>query len=206
LVKNVKAFNSLIQSNRVLSLVILGDFLTGSVTTTVLQIWNQKALLMRNKTSFYLGCHPLLEMIACLQLEMRLKVLPKSMKSQDSRSLIHNSLYLLTHLWQTMQHALDCQYQKRIQAYHWLKTKFNWYWKDWQKMNAISRHWKETKTWMFTWKKYGKKYPPIKTDSKNYKVRLLTLTKNLVHGRNKSTKFVIRFLRWINRDQYWKIK
>lgn len=185
MVKNVKAFNSLIQSNKVPSIVILGDFLIGSVTTTILRIWNQKVLSMRNKTSFYLGCHPPLEMIACHRLEIRSKVLLKSMKSQDFHSLTHNSLYSSTHLWRTMQHALDCQYQKRIQAYHWSKTKFNWYWKDWQKMNVISRHLKETKTWMFTCKKYGKKYHPMKTDSKKYKVRLHTLAKNLVHGRKK---------------------
>ena len=125
MVKNVKAFNSLIQSNRVLSLVILEDFLTGSVTTTILQIWNQKALSMRNKTSFYLGCHPPLGMIACRQLEIRSKVLLKSMKSQDFHSLIHNSLYSSTHLWQTMQHALDCQYQKKILVCQLSKTRFN---------------------------------------------------------------------------------
>lgn len=57
LVKNVKAFNSLIQSNKVLSMVILGDFLIGSVTIIILQIWNLRTLLMRSKTSFYLDCH-----------------------------------------------------------------------------------------------------------------------------------------------------
>ena len=52
LVKNVKAYNSLIQSNKVLFMVILGDFLIGSVTITILQIWNQRTLLMKNKTNF----------------------------------------------------------------------------------------------------------------------------------------------------------
>lgn len=125
LVKNVKAFNSLIQSNKVLSMVILGDFLIGSVTIIILQIWNLRTLLMRNKINFYSDCHPLQEMIACHQLEIRLKVLLKNIKSQGSHSLILSNLYLLTHLWQTMRIVQVCQFQKRIQVCQWSKIRFN---------------------------------------------------------------------------------
>ena len=125
LVKNVKAFNSLIQSNKVLSMVILGDFLIGSVTIIIRQIWNLRTLLMRSKTSFYLDYHLLQGMIAIHQLKIRLKVLLKNMKNQDFHNLILSNLYLLTHLWQTMQLVQVCRSQKRIQVCQWSKIRFN---------------------------------------------------------------------------------
>ena len=124
-IKITKTSSLQIPSNNILSIVILGDFLTDLVTIIFLQIWTKEMLSIKNKTNC-LDCHLQWEMTVFHQLKTRSNPLHRNMKNRDfHQTFPPSNLYFMILLWLIMLHVWVLQDQKKILICQSLKTKFN---------------------------------------------------------------------------------